>query len=247
MAQSTSNETKRAISDYLRSQNLPPNQTWLTNFSSTTTTRPSTPLISQQKTALFRLLSTDIRSSIQPASPSNLLPTDIANPQVKSTFLAGPVTVQVLDIEDVGKSRWSQVETIEAQERGETTKGREIIRVVPDEDSTSTNSEGVLSNPAATSTSSGPHKLLLQDAKGTKIYGFELSPVHGVGVEKLAIGAKLLLRNVQVARGVAFLEANGCEVLGGKVEAWDKKWRGERKEVLKRVAGMYGDGNHEPG
>jgi RecQ-mediated genome instability protein 1 len=144
--------------------------------------------------------------------------------------------VQILDIEDIGHSRWSQVENIEAHERGEMTKGREIIRVVDDETNTDPNNAAV-SN-ATSTTSSGPHKLLLQDAKGTKAYAFEMEAVSGISVQQLAIGAKLVLRDVMVARGVIMLEPKGVEVLGGKVDAWDRKWRAERKETLKRKAGM---------
>lgn len=148
--------------------------------------------------------------------------------------LPGPIPVQVLDIEDIGRSRWSQVEAIEAQERGETTKGREVIRVVPED------SNGPPGNTQAASNdvkSSGPHKLLLQDGKGTKVYGFELTAVNGI-VVGMPIGAKLVLRNVAVARGVVMLEPHAVEVLGGKVEAWEKKWRDDRKDKLKEKAGM---------
>lgn len=41
-----------------------------------------------------------------------------------------------------------------------------------------------------------------------------------------------------MARGVVLLEPRCVEVLGGKVDAWDRKWREERKKVLKEKAGM---------
>ncbi len=37
--------------------------------------------------------------------------------------------MQVLDIEDMSRSRWEQVEELEAIERGEQTRGREIVRL----------------------------------------------------------------------------------------------------------------------
>lgn len=230
-----STDTKATITAYLHSKNLPPNPTWLQSFLSSTSSanRPNTPILAQQKTALFRILSTDLTTSVQPSSQSGLLPADVSSPEVKERVLAGPITVQVLDIEDIGRSCWSQVETLEAQERGEMTKGREVIRVVPDEERN--NPEAT---PTPSSTTSGPHKLLLQDPGGRKVCGFELTPIPGIDIQQMSIGAKLVLKNVIVARGVALLEPKGVEVLGGKVEAWDKKWRAERKEVLRRKAGM---------
>lgn len=59
-------------------------------------------------------------------------------------------------------------------ERGEEVRGREVIRTLP-----AKVSEGIGDNPApanATSgarQSSGPHKYLLQDAKGMKVVTFE--------------------------------------------------------------------------
>lgn len=145
--------------------------------------------------------------------------------------------MQVLDIEDIGRSRWSQVEALEAQERGETTKGREVVRVLPPEEGSDAATAAASATAVGESKSAGPHKLLLQDAKGTKVYGLELKGVQGVSIG-MAIGAKLVLRDVSVARGVVLLEPRCVEVLGGKVDAWDRKWREERKKVLKEKAGM---------
>ncbi|KAK1030007.1 hypothetical protein LTR33_017151, partial [Friedmanniomyces endolithicus] len=89
--------------------------------------------------------------------------------------------------------------------------------------------------------SSGPHKLLLQDASGAQAYAMELLPLKGVGVQ-MSVGGKLVLRDFTVARGLILLEPRNVEVLGGKVEAWDKKWREERKQRLKAKAGIGGEG-----
>lgn len=186
------------------------------------------PLAATQKTALFRLLNTDITTTLQ-STPQNCFPANTTNTATQELKLRGPIPVQVLDIEDVGRSSWSQVEAIEMEERGELRKGSEIIRVTEDEDNTDPNA----SNPRSPA---GPHKLLLQDIKGNKVYGFELESVDGIG-PALAIGAKVVLRDVVVARGVILLTPRGVEVLGGKVEVWDKKWKEERKKVLKERAG----------
>lgn len=235
-----SNETKAAIKSFLESKNLPPSNAWLGNYFSNATGR-NAPVASQQKSALFRILASDITTSLQVVHQSQYLPANVSDPGTKEQTLAGPITTQVLDIEEIGSSRWSQVESIEAHERGETTKGREIIRVVPDEED-DTNDNAASTVTSTTHISAGPHKLLLQDAKGNKIYGFEMTAMPTVNVEKLAIGAKLVLRNVVIARGLVLLEPRNVEILGGKIDAWDKKWRTERKETLKRKAGMHETG-----
>lgn len=197
------------------------------------TIKSTTPIVALQKTALFRILASDLTTAVQP-SPSSTFSPGIADPAIKDQRLPGPVAVQVLDIEDIGRSRWSQVEALEAQERGETTKGREVIRVLPEEGTAGADSAQAAGGEIK---SAGPHKLLLQDARGTKVYALELRSVPGVDVG-LSIGAKLALTDVLVARGLVMLEPRCVELLGGKVDAWDKKWREERKKVLKEKAGM---------
>lgn len=214
-----------SISTHLASKHLKPTQAWLNSFLSTI--RASTPLPALQKTALFRLLATDLTTSLQP-SPSSTLPPNIADPTIQELRLPGPIPVQVLDIEDVGRSRWSQLEALEAAERGETRRGHEVIRVIPEEGTAA---------PPASAASVGPHKLLLQDAKGTKVFAFELNDMPGLELG-MGIGAKLVLKGLLVARGVVMLELGSVEVLGGKVEAWEKKWQGERKAKLKERAGV---------
>ena len=204
------NDVKDAIFNYLQSKNVPPKQAWLRDFMPSI--RLNTPIVALQKTAIFRILSTDLTQAVQISSPNSVFPAGVSSPEVKERKLAGPITVQVLDIEDIGQSCWSQVENIEAHERGEMTKGREIIRVVTDETNTDSN------NTADTAPSSGPHKLLPQDANGTKVFAFEMEELRGLGVQLTSIGAKLVLRDVVVARGVLLLEPKGTEVLGGKVE-----------------------------
>lgn len=230
MSSGNAEEVAALISNYLASKNIPPTQAWLHSF--VPTIRLNTPIVALQKTALFRILATDIQTSLL-KSPSTCLPPGVSDPGTKERRLQGSIIVQLLEIEDIGRSRWSQVEAIEAQERGETTKGREVIRVVPDENA----NNGLDQTTTDEVKSSGPHKLLLQDVNGAQVYGMELIPVNGIGVQ-MSIGAKLVLKDAVVARGVVLLEPRCVEVLGGKVDAWDKKWREERKQRLKEKAGM---------
>jgi RecQ-mediated genome instability protein 1 len=213
------------LTQHLNARYLYPTAAWLQGFLSTT--RPNTPLPAIKQTAHFRLLATDITTSLsQPAA--SLFPNDVLKGTIQSRIVPGPVVCQVLDVEDIGHSRWSQVESIEAQERGEMTKGREIVRVVEQEN------EGT-AEAAAPMQSKGPFKLLLQDAKGLKIYAMDLRGIDGLNTN-MTMGAKLVLRNVDVRRGVIMLEPNNVQVLGGKLEALDKAWKEGRKERLMAAA-----------
>lgn len=203
-------------------KNLHPTQQWLAAFMSTQ--KLTTPLPALTQTALFRLLSSDITTSLASDVPNCILPNDIHNVNVKECRLQGPVVVQLLGIEDMSKSRWEQIEAIEALERGEGTKGREIIRV--------TATEGDDDSGAVVNKGGGPHKLSLQDARGTGIYGIELKDIKGVGLG-MSIGCKMVLKNVLVARGVLLMEPANTTVLGGKNEALHRAWKENRKVQLK--------------
>lgn len=132
-------------------------------------------------------------------------------------------------MEDLSKSRWEQLEAIEAQERGEMTKGREIIRVVETEDGDE--ARPARAPPTGASESGGPHRLVLQDVKGQTVYGLELKAVKGVGMG-MSIGTKMVLSGVTVARGVVLLEPETVVVLGGKIDALHKVWVENRKKDL---------------
>ncbi|KAL8915427.1 MAG: hypothetical protein Q9172_006862 [Xanthocarpia lactea] len=202
-------------------KNLHPTQQWLTAFLSTQ--KPTTPLPALTQTALFRLLSSDITTSLA-AEAAHCLPLNIHNVNVKELRLQGPVVVQLTGIEDMSKSRWEQIEAIEALERGEGTKGREIIRVTATEDDTDS---GTIVNKGG-----GPHKLSLQDAHGTGLYGIELKEIKGVGLG-MSLGCKMVLKNAIVARGVVLMEPTNTTILGGKIEALHKAWKQNRKAELK--------------
>ena len=202
-------------------KSLTPNPTWLSSF--LTTQRPTTPLPALTQTACFRLLASDITTSLI-TSPSTCFPQDVHDANIKERRLSGSIAVQVLAVEDMSKSRWEQIEAIEALERGEGTRGREIIRVAAAEDDDAAG--------ATVQKGGGPHKLLLQDAAGRRVYGIELKGLEGVGVG-MSIGCKVVLKNALVARGVVLLEPATTVVLGGKMEELHKAWKEGRKAELK--------------
>ncbi len=202
-------------------KNLHPTQQWLAAFMNTQ--KFTTPIPALTQTASFRLLSSDITTSLSADTPQ-CLPLDINNVETKERRLQGPVVLQLLGIEDMSKSRWEQIEAIEALERGEGTKGREIIRV--------TNTEDADDSGANVNKGGGPHKLSLQDARGTRIFGIELQEVRGVGLG-MSIGCKVVLKNAVVARGVILMDPANTTILGGKIDAWHKAWKENRKAELK--------------
>ncbi|KAL4926920.1 OB fold domain-containing protein [Aspergillus undulatus] len=233
----------------LQAKSLPASQAWLTTFLAAQQQR-TIPLAALTKTALFRLLNTDFRESLSPRT-SSTLPVDIYDPNVQERRLPGTIPVQVLDIEDIGTSIWSQVEAIERVERGEAVRGREIVRTVNvgDEEQDGTGA-GATTNVRSTANananagassreSTGPHRLILQDANGIRAVGIEMTHVKGIAINSLPIGGKLLLQNATVARGMILLTPENVTLLGGKIEAMDQAWKADRKaRLLERVTGV---------
>ena len=226
----------------LERYSLPISPIYLKSFLSTSRT-PLPPIPALVSTLHFRLLASDITSSL---SNIKLLPPNITDTKIKEQKLPHHTPVQVLDIIDVGTSKYSQLETLEMIERGEMIKGREIIRTVDVEaseqehgvTSTSTAAPGGTARTNAgvnaVASSNGPFKLLLQDAKGQKMYAFTVSPIAKIGMPMpgdegnggMCIGCKLVLKTGTVTRrGVAMLRPTDVIYLGGKVEGWDKQWR----------------------
>lgn len=221
-------------------------------------------------TAKTRLLATDLTTPglLDPSILTSIcLPAGITNQDVKETRLTRDVYVQILDIENLSKSRWEQVEELEAIERGEQTRGREVIRLPVGGDENNENEHEAGNEPPAaaqplaqrnqgraggTASAGAPtnasaangtsknatHKLVLQDCKGQRAYGLELKRMERIAIGKTNIGEKLLLkRGTVVARGVILLEPTSCEVLGGKVEAWQKSWVEGRLARLRQAVG----------
>ncbi|KAJ5692507.1 hypothetical protein N7462_001930 [Penicillium macrosclerotiorum] len=217
---------------------------WLNAFLSSQRNIPASAL---SKTALFRILASDFRESLS-TSPLSVFPIDVYDPNVQERRLKGPISVQVLDFEDIGASLWSQVEGIERVERGEAIRGREIVRTVSvgDDNEASENGQtgnnGVGAPNASGSNGYGPHRLILQDAAGTKAVAIEMRRIEGISVEKLSIGAKFVLQNVTVARGMVLLNPDTATLLGGKIEVLDRPWReGRKAKLLRQIAAAEGE------
>lgn len=144
--------------------------------------------------------------------------------------------LQVLSVEDISRSRWEQIEAIEAAERGETTKGREIIRDIPQEQNEDGTPSTAVPGGARTKTR-GMHKLMLEDLKGERVYGIEVAEVPKVDVGMM-IGTKIVLKNAIVARGMVLLEPKTCTVVGGDVAELHDAWKRDRKKMLQDGIGQ---------
>lgn len=258
---SNNNNTSTPLASQLRAalqphRLPPPSQTWLQALVASRN-NPPPPLPSLVMTAKTRLLASDL------TSPGLLDPTQLAaigfppdvvvgsnNPVVanKQVTLRADVWAQVLDVEDLARSRWDQVEALEAVARGEFTRGREVIRLGgggengAEEQQTQqqqTQQQGLNS---VNSGKNATHRLILQDCRGNKVYALELVRVPKIGIGSTQIGEKILLKKgAVVARGAVMLEPATCEILGGKVEAWQKAWSEGRLARLKGAVADNGD------
>lgn len=244
---STMASSEQIAAQILNTKSLVVSQSWLNTFLATSNSAqrniPASALI---KTAIFRVLASDFRESLS-KSPCSVFPIDIFDPTVQERRLQGPVPVQVLDIEDIGTSLWSQVEAIERVERGEAIRGREVVRTIPmgDDNEGADNPNGRTNNQAVPNASGssgyGPHRLILQDAAGTKTVAIEMKPIEGLSLEKLSIGAKLLLQDATVARGMVLLNPRCVTLLGGKIDGLDRPWKDDRKKrLLERISALEG-------
>lgn len=242
------------INVQLRGHNLPPpSQPWLQALISARD--PPPPLPSLVMTAKTRLLASDLTTPglLDPDSIPNIsLPSGITNAAVKETRLGRDIYVQVADIEDLAKSRWEQVEELEAIERGEQTRGREVVRLPANGADVDEAQDGTLDGPGPRATGPGragdqpaparlasnkaTHRLILQDCKGQNVYGLELKRIPRIAIGTLNLGEKILLRKgAVVARGAVLLEPETCHILGGKVDAWQRAWVSTRLARLRET------------
>ena len=220
-----------------------PHPAFLTSILSST----RSPLPALTATAKHRLLSSDFTSDQILAPSTPCFPPNLSSPSVQTTVLGADIPVQVLGIEDLGRSKWEQIESLEMERKGEMTKGREVIRVVaPDAENEPSTAATQIQGGRQAEESNGPFKLELQDVRGQKVYGFELKRVEKVGYPPvMGIGCKVVLKKgCRVARGMVLLEPGTVVVLGGRIERAERRWVEGREKAL-RVA--VGEGRREDG
>ncbi|KUI71981.1 RecQ-mediated genome instability protein 1 [Cytospora mali] len=240
------------IRNHLQAHHLPPpSQPWVQTLITART--PPPPLPSLVMTAKTRLLASDLTTPglLDPAAiPTLVFPTGVTDPSAREARLARDVYVQVVDVENLSRSRWEQVEDLEAIERGEQTRGREVIRLPVGGGGGVGDEQEAPPQPAAQrevgggggggggASKNATHRLVLQDCKGQKVFAIELTRIPKIAIGTLNIGEKILLRKgTIVARGTVLLEPNTCHILGGKVDAWQKAWLEGRLARLKETVG----------
>ncbi|KAF3059081.1 RecQ-mediated genome instability protein 1 [Trichoderma lentiforme] len=223
----------------------PPSQTLLTTLTSRS---PPPPIPSLLATAKARLLASDLTNISGTVVDSSMpvFPPNIDSATVQESTISQNTHVQVLDIENLSLSRWEQVEELEAIERGERTRGRQVIRVTDEENgeadvSSSSAGQTQASRAGGAAASGGAnavHRLVLQDGRGKKVFAVELRRISGIGIGKTHIGEKILLRaGAVVARGTVLLTPETCTLLGGKIEAWHEAWMEGRLARLRESVG----------
>ncbi|KAH6677183.1 hypothetical protein B0J14DRAFT_506542 [Halenospora varia] len=216
---------------------------------SSTANGRSPPLAAVHATSRLRLLTSNLTSTnppiLHPQTP--YLPLMVTSPHKVELVLQNDIAVQVLEVEDMGRSKWEQIEALESERKGETTRGRQVIRVEPTpsdgadpssaqtqiQQSTAARNQGRSQTPGKFP---GPFKLLLQDFKGQKVYAFELKKLEKIGYPPyMHIGCKMMLKKgAKVARGIVMLEPSCVVILGGKIESFDKAWKEGREAKLRR-------------
>ena len=225
------------------SQSLPPPSATLLH-SILTSRNPPPPLPSLVATAKARLLACDLTSSsaVDPSAAASF-PANAGDPQGKELRLPRDVHVQVVDVENLSLSRWDQAQELEALERGERTRGREVIRVTAEDDDELNEPRTQTQRPPASTAppsagKNATHRLVLQDRNGERVFALELRRIDGIAVGRTAIGEKVLLKaGTLVARGTVLLTPESCIFLGGRIEAWHKAWTDGRLVRLKETAG----------
>lgn len=213
-----------------------PSQSLLTSLLSTTPS-PSLPrLTALAKSKVLTSPLTD-PSLLDPSVPA--FPPSLLSPEAREGRLPVDVPLQVVNIEDLSRSRWEQIEELERVERGETKKGRAVVRVENEEEDENMDraTQGARA-PERKAPGNATHRLTLQDRAGTLLHGLELvrMPRLGVGVTKM--GEKVLVkRGAVVARGTLLLEPGTCVFLGGFVEGEDERWVAGRLKALRESVG----------
>ncbi len=226
----------------------PPSNAFLTGLVSSRT--PPPPIASLLATAKARLLACDLSNNTSVLDGSlPAFPADIDNVRAEDTRLQRDIHVQVVDIENLSLSRWEQIEELEAIERGERTRGREIIRVTAEEDvdgdeeatAPSRGGRNATSAAATVTPAAGrnaTHRLVLQDCKGKRVFAVELKRIDQIGVSKTTMGEKMVLKaGTVIARGTVLLNPESCVLLGGKIDLWHEAWSKGRLERLKQAVG----------
>ncbi|KTW30182.1 hypothetical protein T552_00661 [Pneumocystis carinii B80] len=152
------------------------------------------------------LLNSDIKKAL---TPQSCLPIDIFDQH--NQVLPGPYCLQIIHVQDIGISIFNQLEYLEQFDDSGNIKSYNIIRnnlsdVDDDDDIPDINN-------------SPPKKfckLILEDSSGLCVWAIEHKPIKEIHVA-INLGAKILLKNILVLRGVLILNPSNLTFLGGEI------------------------------
>ncbi|EEB07179.1 hypothetical protein SJAG_02262 [Schizosaccharomyces japonicus yFS275] len=172
-------------------------------------------------------LASDIRASTTNEGAASV---SVADEHGKT--LTGFTLVQVVRVEEIGKSIISQIEYLNQWEERKRLKGQQIIRLVhegneeEDKDTTDLDDSGVGEAQDALKGAKefkSICKVILEDAQGQRFYGLEIKPVHGIWLG-MALGTKMLITNARIHRGVCLLTPASTRILGGEIALWNNDY-----------------------
>jgi RecQ-mediated genome instability protein 1 len=130
----------------------------------------------------------------QSAAPQSYLPPATANQH--NISIPGPTLVQVIHVQDIGKSRIAQLEALEKAIEEAGPEGRRVVELPAEDDDEGGNNENnaAAQNGANEGISVGKSicKLLLEDGRGERVYGMEVKAIEGIKVG-MALGCKVPL------------------------------------------------------
>lgn len=141
---------------------------------------------------LANLHTTFLTSSLQQsAAQQSYFPPAIATQH--NTMIPGPTLVQVIHVQDIGKSRIAQLEALEKAIEEAGPEGRRVVELPAEEGEDGENENlPAAQNGVNEGISVGKSicKVLLEDGRGERVYGMEVKPIEGIKVG-MSLGCKV--------------------------------------------------------
>lgn len=142
---------------------------------------------------LAQLHTSLLNSSLQQsAAPQSYLPPNIATQH--NVSIPGPTLVQVIHVQDIGKSRIAQLEALEKAIEEAGPEGRRVVELPAEEDDEGGNENAAQNgaNNEGINVGKSICKVLLEDGRGERVYGMEVKAIEGIKVG-MSLGCKVPL------------------------------------------------------